>query len=135
MLRVLQKAIPMVKNRRLIYIKPLGNAIEVTILPTQTIDKYKYSPNTLLALGVPDFYNLTMRIVQSARILGVPDAAIKVYTEKVLNTIVASLMKISVEEEIGMPLENLLNKELVFECSEKDEEFLKSLNINPGSLK
>jgi hypothetical protein len=125
-----------VKAKKVIFIPLLSNVVVINVLDTKIIEHFKTDPQKLLSYGVTDFYNLIFRISQHIATLNIndKDKEIKNYIDKILNIIVAQIMKASIEFEAGVPFEEI-DMPVDFTITKKDEEFLQMLKLNPGSLK
>lgn len=127
-------------KKRIAYIKPLLNHVELNVLEPFLIEKYKFVPQVLLALGVSDFYNLIHRTTQRAIQEELSENEAKEFTTDVLNSVigqilaVAALAEYKVDEPGLVVPEEELEAKLLFEIDRKDAEFLTKHKIDPRSL-
>ena len=118
-------------KKKIVYIKPLQNVVEINVLSTETVGKFKQNPHALIALGVSDFYNLLHRISQKVAIDKINESQIKNFTTAILHSVLGQIFKASVEDENP----EAFNEE-EFNCSvtEFDINFLKEVKIDHKSL-
>ena len=122
-----------IKGQQLVYIPALENWVMINILDASIVAKYKLLPQHLLAMGVVDFYNIIYRISQYVSLKMTKGLEVRDITANIINSIVAQIMKVSVEFEAGVPLEDILSP-VEYKITDKDKEFLKALKLDAGSL-